>query len=178
LEECNFAQNSSKRSGWQRIVKTANIMAKKAQQNISIKNRKAGFEYELIERFVAGMQLVGTEIKSIRNGKVNLSDAYCQVYNGEVFVKSLHIAEYEMGTCNNHIAKRDRKLLLNRKEIQKLDKKIKESGLTIVPTKLFVTDRGLAKLEIALARGKKTYDKRETLKAKDAKRDIDRMMKF
>jgi SsrA-binding protein len=152
-------------------------MAHKVQQNISIKNRRATYEYELIERFVAGMKLVGTEIKSIRNGKVNLSDSYCQLINGEMYVKNLHISEYEMGTCNNHIAKADRKLLLNRKEIQKLDKKVKESGLTIICTKLFVNNRGLAKLEIALARGKKTYDKRESLKTKDAKRDIDRMMK-
>ncbi len=153
-------------------------MAQKPQQNISIKNRKASFEYELIERFVAGMKLVGTEIKSIRSGKVNLTESYCQFVRNELYVINLHIAEYELGTCNNHIARRDRKLLLNRKELQKLDKKVKESGFTIVPTKLFINDRGLAKLEIALARGKKTYDKRESLKAKDAKRDIDRMMKY
>lgn len=148
------------------------------QQNISIKNRKATFEYELVERFVAGMKLQGTEIKSIRNGKVSLVDSYCQFFGNELFVKNLHIAEYELGTCNNHIAKRDRKLLLNRKELDKLTKKVKESGFTIIPVKLFVNDRGLAKLEIALARGKKTYDKRETLKTKDAKRDIDRMMRY
>lgn len=148
------------------------------QQNISIKNRKATFEYELIERFVAGMQLVGTEIKSVRNGKVNMNEAYCQLIRGEMYVINLHIAEYEMGTCNNHIAKRDRKLLLNKKEILKLDKKVRESGLTIVCTKLFVNAKGLAKLEIALARGKKTYDKRESLKDKDAKRDMDRAMKY
>lgn len=149
-----------------------------AQQNISIKNRKATFEYELVERFVAGMQLVGTEIKSIRNGKVSLVDSYCQFFGNELFVKNLHIAEYEMGNINNHIARRDRKLLLNRKELVKLAKKVKESGFTIIPVKLFINEKGLAKLEIALARGKKTYDKRETLKSKDAKRDIDRMMKF
>lgn len=153
-------------------------MSHKPQQNISIKNRKASFNYELIERFVAGLKLVGTEIKSIRNGKVNLTDSFCTIIKGEMYVINLHIAEYELGTINNHIAKRDRKLLLNKKEIEKLEKKIKESGLTIVPTKLFVNDRGLAKLEIALARGKKTYDKRETLKSKDAKRDMDRAMKF
>ena len=147
------------------------------QSNISIKNRKATYEFELIERFVAGMVLVGTEIKSIRKGKVNLTDSYGQFINGELYVKNLHIAEYELGTCNNHIAKRDRKLLLNKKELQKLDKKVKESGLTIICTKLFLNAKGLAKLEIALARGKKTYDKRESLKLKDAKRDIDRMMK-
>lgn len=148
------------------------------QQNISIKNRKATFEYELVERMVAGMQLLGTEIKSIRNGKANLSDSYCQFFGNELYVKNLHISEYELGTSNNHIAKRDRKLLLNRKELDKLAKKVKESGFTIIPVKLFLNDRGLAKLEIALARGKKMYDKRETLKSKDAKRDIDRMMKF
>lgn len=148
------------------------------QSNISIKNRKVTFEYELIERFVAGIMLVGTEIKSIRKGKANLTDSYCQFINGELYVKNLHISEYELGTCNNHVAKRDRKLLLNRKELQKLDKKVKESGLTIACTKLFVNSKGLAKLEIALAKGKKTYDKRESLKLKDAKRDIDRMMKY
>ena len=147
------------------------------QKNISIKNRRVTFEYELIEKFVAGIMLVGTEIKSIRGGKANLSDSYCQFINGALYVKSLHISEYEMGTCNNHIAKRDRKLLLNKKELLKLDKKVKESGLTIVCTKLFVNSKGLAKLEIALARGKKTYDKRESLKLKDSKRDMDRMMK-
>lgn len=147
-------------------------------QNISIRNRKATYEYELIERFVAGIMLVGTEIKSIRNGKVNLTDAYAQFINGEMYVINLHIAEYEMGTCNNHIAKRDRKLLLNKKELQKLDKKVKESGLTIICTKLFVNSKGLAKLEIALARGKKTYDKRESLKLRDSKREMDRMRKF
>lgn len=148
------------------------------QQKISIRNKKATFEYELIERFVCGIMLVGTEIKSIRGGKANLSDSFCQFINGALYVKSLHISEYEMGTCNNHIAKRDRKLLLNKKELIKLDKKVKESGLTIICTKLFVNSKGLAKLEIALARGKKTYDKRESLKLKDAKRDMDRMRKY
>ena len=145
--------------------------------NIVIKNRKATFEYELIEKFTAGIMLVGTEIKSIRNGKANLSDSYCQFINQELYVKSLHIAEYEMGTHNNHVAKRDRKLLLNRKELNKLQKKVKESGLTIICTKLFINSKGLAKLGISLAKGKKTYDKRESLKLKDSKRDMDRMMK-
>jgi len=148
------------------------------QTNINIKNRKARFEYELIEKFVAGMQLFGTEIKSIRNGKASMSDSYCQFFNGELFVRNLHVAEYEMGNINNHEAKRDRKLLLNKKELQKLERKIKESGLTIVPTRLFVNARGLAKLEIAIARGKKIYDKRETLKKKDAQRDIERGSRF
>ncbi len=148
------------------------------QQNINIKNRKVKFEYELIETFVAGIQLTGTEIKSIRNGKAGLSDSYCQFFGGELFVRNLHISEYELGNINNHPAKRDRKLLLNKKELEKLERKIKESGLTIVPTRLFVNNRGLAKLEIALARGKKIYDKRETLKSKDAQRDIERATRF
>lgn len=146
--------------------------------NINIKNKKASFEYELIEKFIAGMQLVGTEIKSIRNGKVSMNDAYCQFHSGELFAKNIHISEYELGTCNNHVAKRDRKLLLTKKELQKLERKLKESGLTIVPTRLFMNDRGLAKLEIALARGKKLHDKRETLKQKDSRREMDRVMKF
>lgn len=145
--------------------------------DIRIKNRKVTFEFELIEKFVAGIKLAGTEIKSIRGGKVNLTESYCQFYNGELFVKNMHISEYDFGTCNNHEARRDRKLLLNRKELAKLEKKVKESGLTIVCVKLFINDRGLAKLEIALARGKKTYDKRESLKLKDSKRDIDRAMR-
>ncbi len=148
------------------------------QANINVKNRKAKFEYELIEIFTAGMKLAGTEIKSIRGGKVNLSDSYCQFVNGELYVRNLHISEYEMGTINNHEAKRDRKLLLNKKELEKLERKLKESGLTIVPTRLFINNRGLAKLEIALARGKKLYDKRETLKKKDTNREMDRAMKF
>lgn len=145
--------------------------------NIRIKNRKVNFEYELIEKFVAGIKLVGTEIKSIRGGKVNLTESYCQFYGGELFVKNMHISEYDFGTCNNHEARRDRKLLLNRKELAKLEKKVKESGLTIVCVTLFINDRGLAKLEIALARGKKTYDKRESLKEKDSQRDMDRAMR-
>ncbi len=146
--------------------------------NINIKNRKASFEYELLEKLVAGIKLAGTEIKSIRNGKVSMNDAYCQFHAGELYAKNIHIAEYEMGTHYNHEAKRDRKLLLNKKELQKFERKTKESGLTIVPTRLFVNERGLAKLEIALARGKKLYDKRETLKQKDSKREMDRMMKY
>lgn len=124
------------------------------------------------------MQLAGTEIKSIRNGKVNLSDSYCQFYSGELYARNIHISEYEMGTHSNHEAKRDRKLLLTKKELQKLERKTKESGFTMVPTRLFINDRGLAKLEIALARGKKLYDKRETLKKKDSNREMDRMMKY
>jgi SsrA-binding protein len=146
--------------------------------NINIRNRKASFEYELIEKIIAGMQLAGTEIKSIRNGHVSLNESYCQFYAGELYAKNIHISEYELGTCNNHPAKRDRKLLLTKRELQKLERKIKESGLTIVPTRLFLNERGLAKLEIALARGKKVYDKRETLKKKDTMREMDRHMKY
>ncbi len=146
--------------------------------DINIKNRKASFEYELIEKMVAGMQLAGTEIKSIRNGKVSMNDAYCQFVRGELYARNIHISEYEMGTHSNHPAKRDRKLLLNKKELQKLERKTKESGLTIIPTRMFINDRGLAKLEIALARGKKMHDKRETLKQKESKREMDRMMKY
>ena len=108
--------------------------------DIRIKNKRATFEYEIIERFVAGIKLVGTEIKSIRGGKANLTESYCQFYNGELFVKNLHISEYELGTCNNHEARRDRKLLLNRKELKKLEKKVKESGLTIICTSLFINE--------------------------------------
>jgi len=124
------------------------------------------------------MQLAGTEIKSIRNGHVSLNESYCQFYAGELYAKNIHISEYELGTCNNHPAKRDRKLLLTKRELQKLERKIKESGLTLVPTRLFINDRGLAKLEIALARGKKVYDKRETLKKKDTMREMDRHLKY
>lgn len=153
-------------------------MGLKPQNKVNIKNKKAYFEYEILETFTAGIQLQGTEIKSIRAGKAGLVESYCQFFKGELYVKNMHIAEYFFGSLNNHEAKRERKLLLNKKELQKLERKIKESGLTIVPTRLFMTDRGLAKLDIALAKGKKAFDKRETLKQKDAKRDIDRAMKF
>ncbi len=146
--------------------------------NILIKNKKAFFEYEIIESLEAGIQLVGTEIKSIRSGKANLTDSYCQFSGHELFVKNLHISEYELGTCNNHLAKRDRKLLLQKKELGKWQKKLKESGLTIVPLKLYLNEKGLAKLEIALCRGKKIYDKRESIKEKETRRDMDRHMKY
>ena len=148
------------------------------QQNISIKNKKAFFDYEILETFFAGIQLTGTEIKSIRGSKASLVDSYGAFWADELYVKNMHIAEYELGTCNNHIAKRDRKLLLTRKELVKMQKKAKEGGITIVPLKLFINDRGLAKLEVALAKGKKTFDKRETLKLKDDAREMDRARKF
>ena len=145
--------------------------------NVVIKNKRATFDYEIIDRFVAGIQLYGTEIKSIRDGKAGLSDTYCLFINGELWVKNMHIATYFFGTYNNHDVRRDRKLLLTRRELKKLIRGTKETGFTIVPTKLFINEKGLAKLEIGLARGKKNYDKRESLKEKEDKRNIDRAMK-
>lgn len=142
--------------------------------NISIKNKKASFEYFLTDEFTAGIVLTGTEIKSVREGKANLTDAYCAFTGTELFVKNLHISEYKYGTYSNHDPKRDRKLLLNRTELRKLLTKTKEKGLTIIPILLFVNDDGLAKIKIAIAKGKKHYDKRETLKTKDTQREIDR----
>jgi SsrA-binding protein len=146
-------------------------------QKINIRNKKASFEYEIIETFVAGMQLFGTEIKSIRSGKANIGDSFCYFSANELYVKEMHISEYKFGSYYNHDEKRERKLLLNRKELDKLDRKTKESGLTIVPLRIFLSEKGFAKMEIALCRGKKHYDKRESLKQQDHKREIDRMMK-
>ena len=147
------------------------------KSNIVIKNKRAGFDYEFISRYEAGIQLYGTEIKSIREGKAGLTDTYCTFINNELWIRSMHIAAYTFGTYSNHEVRRDRKLLLHRKELQKLRRETKESGLTIVPIKLFINGKGIAKLEIALARGKKSYDKRQTLKEKEDKRSIDRAMK-
>jgi SsrA-binding protein len=144
------------------------------QQNINIKNKRASFDYEFIDKFVAGLVLMGTEIKSIRAGKVSMNDSYCYFIANELYVKNLSISEYEFGTRYNHEVRRERKLLLSRRELNKLDRKVKESGLTIVPVRLFVNDKGLAKMEIALARGKANYDKRQSLKEKDARREMDR----
>jgi len=142
--------------------------------NINIRNKKAGFEYAFLETYVAGIQLKGTEIKSVRNGKVNLQEGYCYFHNNELYVKSVHIAPYEKGTHYNHEPMRERKLLLKKKELEKLESKSEEKGLTIIPIRLFVNDRGLAKLEIALAKGKKLYDKREDIKKKDVRREMER----
>ena len=139
---------------------------------IAIKNKKAGFEFQLLESYTAGIQLTGTEIKSIRAAKANLSDSYCIFENGELWVKNMHISEYKEGSYNNVEPKRLRKLLLTKKELHKLNQKVKVKGLTIIPVKLFINERGYAKLEIALARGKKFYDKREDLKLKDARREM------
>ena len=144
---------------------------------INIKNRKARFEYELLETFIAGIQLQGTEIKSIRESKASIAEAYCVIIKSEFWIRSMHIAVYEKAGNYNHEPTRDRKLLLNRKEINKWEKKTKEKGLTIIPTRLFINDRGFAKVEIALAKGKKLYDKRDDLKKQDAKRQIDREIK-
>lgn len=149
-----------------------------SQSVVEYKNRKAYFKYEIIDNYIAGIQLLGTEVKSIRSGKVNFTDAYCIIRNGEIFIHGLHIAEYAMGTCNNHTPTRDRKLLLNKKEIIKIEKKINEKGLTVVPLKVFINEKGLVKLEIAVAKGKKIYDKRESIKEKDAKRESNRLSKY
>ena len=144
---------------------------------INIKNKKAKFEYEFLEKFTAGIVLTGTEIKSIRAGKASIVEGYCFVNNNELFIKNMYIAEYEQGSYNNHEPRRTRKLLLNRNEIDKLVKKKKDVGLTIVPLSLFINGKGYAKLDIALAKGKKLHDKRHDLKAKDDKRSMDRAMK-
>ena len=143
---------------------------------VNIRNKRASHDYEFIETYTAGIVLSGTEIKSIRAGKVSLVDSFCYFNRGELFVKGMNIAEYWWGSYNNHEPRRDRKLLLQKKELQKLLRKSQETGLTIIATRLFINDRGLAKLDIALAKGKKEYDKRETLKLKDAKREMDRFM--
>ena len=139
---------------------------------INIKNRKASFEYKFITNFVAGISLLGTEIKSIRSNKANISDAYCVFLDNELYVRNLHIAEYPNGGYLNHEPKRVRKLLLNRHELNKILVKVKEKGNSIIPIRLFINEKGIAKLEIALAKGKKLYDKRESIKQKDLERDI------
>jgi len=141
---------------------------------VNIKNRKASFEYQFIDKYVAGIMLLGTEIKSIRNNQANISDAYCVFIKDELFVKNLHIAEYSNGGRSNHEPKRARKLLLNRQELRKMLVKVKQKGMSIIPIRLFINEKGKAKLEISLAKGKKIYDKRESIKEKDQKRDVER----
>jgi len=145
--------------------------------DVVIKNKRATFDYEILERYVAGIQLFGTEIKSIRDGKASLVDTFCVFIKDELWVKNMHIAAYFFGTYNNHEVRRDRKLLLTKRELRKLIRGTKETGFTIVPLKLFINEKGLAKLEIGLARGKKNYDKRQSLKEKEDKRYMDRAMK-
>lgn len=152
-------------------------MGKEKEQihkSINILNRQASFNYHFLETFVAGIMLTGTEIKSVRQGKVQLQNAYCYIEDGEVWVIQMHISPYSEGTHYNHEPLRKRKLLLKKKEIRKLEKGLEEKGLTIVPVRLFINDRGWAKLEIALAKGKKLYDKRETIKERDVKREMAR----
>ncbi len=153
-------------------------MAEKKPKKIEVVNRRAAHEYFLTDKYEAGIALRGTEIKSIRNGNVNLTDAFCTFDHGELFVRSLFISEYENGTYSNHEPRRTRKLLLRSKELKKLEKKIKEKGFTLIPYRMYLSERGFIKVEIALAQGKKSYDKRETIKAKDSKRELDRIKKI
>lgn len=144
-------------------------------KEVNIKNKRATFDYAISDTYTAGIVLTGTEIKSIRLGKASLADAYCYVVNREVWLKNMYIAEYFYGTYNNHESRRDRKLLLTKKEIAKIEKNGKEAGFTIVPLRLFINDRGLAKVVIGIGRGKKEYDKRQSIKEREDKRNIARM---
>ena len=152
-------------------------MKEKLSNNILIKNKRATFDYELLDTFTAGIVLTGTEIKSIRLGKASLVDTFCIVEKGELWVKNMYISEYFYGTYNNHTARRDRKLLLTRKELRKIEGAVKASGFTIVPTKLFINEKGLAKVVVAIARGKKEYDKRDSIRERDDRREMDRAFK-
>jgi SsrA-binding protein len=150
-------------------------MAKQAiQKTVTLSNKRASFEYFFLDKYTAGIVLQGTEIKSIRLSKANLTDAFCVFFENELYVRGLHISKYELGTYANHEPTRDRKLLLSKKELAKLQNKLKDQGLTIVPTSLYINDKGLAKLDIALAKGKKLYDKRDSIKEKDQKRELER----
>ncbi len=152
-------------------------MKEKISNNIQIKNKRATFDYELLDTFTAGIVLTGTEIKSIRLGKASLVDTFCIMEKGELWVKNMYIAEYFYGTYNNHVTRRDRKMLLSRKELRKIEGASKNSGFTIVPIRLFINDKGLAKVVIAVAKGKKEYDKRHSIKEKEDKREMDRLFK-
>ena len=147
---------------------------KRFSDTINVKNKRASFEYEFLEKFVAGLALTGTEIKSIREGKVHLQDGFCVFHNHELYLHQVTISPYKQGGHYNHVGDRERKLLLKKKELKKLKSKLEEKGLSIVPTRLFINDRGLAKIEIALGRGKKLFDKRQSIKEKDLKRDMER----
>lgn len=150
-------------------------MNKRFSNDINIRNRQAGFQFELLDKYVAGLVLRGTEIKSIREAKVNLQDGYCYFNNGELYVKGVTIDQYAQGTHYNHEAQRERKLLLKRTELVKLEKRVEEKGLTLIPLRLFINERGYAKMEIALGRGKKLHDKRNAIKDRDAKRELDKL---
>lgn len=153
------------------------VTKKNTPKKISIKNKRAAFDFLLMDKYTAGIVLTGTEIKSIRAGKASLVDTFCFINNGEVWVKNMYIAEYDYGSYNNHSARRDRKLLLNRKEIRKLQQDMKNPGFTLIPTLMFIDENGRAKLDIHLCRGKKEYDKRQTLKEKEDRREMDRQFK-
>lgn len=146
------------------------------KSEVNIKNRRATFDYEILERYVAGIQLFGTEIKSIRESKASLADSYCQFVGSELFAKQMHIAQYQFGSYANHEVFRDRKLLLTKRELRKLQKATKDTGKTIIPLKMFINDKGLAKLEIALCQGKHSYDKRQALREADDKREMSRTL--
>ncbi|CAM4120017.1 MULTISPECIES: SsrA-binding protein SmpB [Gillisia] len=147
------------------------------KNTINIKNRKAKFEYEFLETYVAGIKLAGTEIKAIRMGKASITESFCEFQNNELFVINMHVEEYSHATHFNHNPKSERKLLMQKRELKSLEKNVKNSGLTIIPIRLFINDRGIAKLKITLAKGKKLYDKRETIKDRDSKRRLDRIKK-
>lgn len=144
---------------------------------INIKNRRAKFEFEFLDTFIAGIKLAGTEIKSIREGKASIAESFCEFNNGELFVINMTVQEYSHATYFNHNPKTQRKLLLKKRELRKLEKEVRNSGLTIIPLRMFINDRGFAKMEIALAKGKKLYDKRETIKERETKRNLDRIKK-
>ena len=154
-------------------------MAKKTttQSKVNIKNKRASHDFLLMDKYTAGIVLTGTEIKSIRQGKASLVDTFCYVHNGEVWVKNMYVAQYKEGSYNNHVERRDRKLLLNAREIRKIQSTVKQPGFSMVPTLIFLNEKGLAKLDIYIARGKKEYDKRETLKEKEDRRDMQRAFK-
>ena len=145
--------------------------------NVNIKNKRASFEYHLTDRYTAGIHLLGTEIKSIREGKANISDSFCAFFDDGLHIRNMHIAEYSFGSFYNHEAKRDRQLLLTKRELKKLKEKGEEKGFTIIPLRIFISERGHAKVEIALAQGKKDFDKRDTIKDREGKRELDRAMK-
>lgn len=144
-------------------------------KTVNIRNRKASFEYEFLDKYVAGIVLTGTEIKSLRMSKLNMQEAFCFFKGTELWIKQMHISPYSQGNYNNHVPDRERKLLLTKRELRKLEQKSQEKGLAIIPTRLFINDRGLAKLEIALGRGKKLHDKRESIKERDTKKELKKM---
>jgi SsrA-binding protein len=148
-----------------------------AVSDITIRNKKASHDYEFLEKYIAGIKLTGTEIKSLRAGKAALTDSFCLFRDGELYIKGMHISEYWWGNLNNHDPLRERKLLLKARELRKIERKVKEAGLTIIVVKVFINEKGLAKAEIAVSKGKKEYDKRETLKRKDTERELDRFRK-